>query len=64
MERSSRLSKDEGYLFTVLFSADEATKKRIQAKFLDFLKAVEKEVQAAPSEDVFYMSFDLMNWAP
>lgn len=62
LDRADRAQGKSGYSFSVLFSADEATRQRVQARFLDFLKDIEQEVQAAPAEEVYFLGFDLLRW--
>lgn len=62
MERLGKAQAKDAYTFSVLFSADEATRQRVQARFLEFLKAIEQDVQAAPAEDVYFLGFDLLRW--
>jgi transcriptional regulator with XRE-family HTH domain len=62
MARVDRLEPDAAYNFSVVFTADEPTRRHIQARFLEFLKEVEEAVRAAPSDDVYQMHFDLFPW--
>jgi hypothetical protein len=54
---------DEGYGFSVCFSADEKTRKVIQQNFLDFLKKTEALVGQANPENVYQINFDLLPWS-
>lgn len=57
------LPEEEKYNFTVLLSADEATRELIQREFLEFLKKLEPLVKAAPAEELYGMRFDLFKWS-
>ena len=52
----------EAYSFSVVFSADPATREKLQALFLDYLKSVEGLVDQAQCVDVYQMNFDLHPW--
>ena len=56
------LAEKDKYGFMVTFTADEATRERIQREFLKFLAQVETWVKDAPSESAYQMSFDLFPW--
>ncbi len=58
-----RKVQDGSYSFSVIFSADPATRKAIQEGFFDFLKKVEKFVKNAPAEEVYQLNFDLLDWS-
>jgi transcriptional regulator with XRE-family HTH domain/DNA-binding Lrp family transcriptional regulator len=62
LERSRALAAGEGYQFSVIFSADEKTREKVQEAFLAFLKKIQDEVRAAPAENVYQMGFDLLPW--
>ncbi len=53
----------DAYSFLATFTANEKTRLKIQAEFVNFLKNVETLVQAAPSEDVYQIQFDLFSWS-
>lgn len=64
MERLGTLTAEEQpYNFSVVFSANEDVRRRVQSRFLAFLKDVEAEVKDAEATDVYYMSFDLFPWS-
>lgn len=47
---------------SVTFSADPATRQRIEELFLRFLKACEKQVGAAEPRELYQLNFDLFAW--
>lgn len=55
-------STEDAYSFSVAFSADEATRKHIQKKFLDLIREIEPNVRDASSDQVYQMNFDLLRW--
>lgn len=57
------LPDDRKYSFTVTFSADPASREKIQREFLKFLQAVEPIVKEAPAEEIYGMRFDLFQWS-
>jgi uncharacterized protein (TIGR02147 family) len=52
----------EAYSFSVVFSADPATREKLQALFLDYLKSVEGLVDQTQPVCVYQMNFDLHPW--
>lgn len=60
--RSQATHHDKSYGFTAVFSADEKTRKKIQAKLLEFIQEVEPLVVQAPSQEVYQLSLDLLSW--
>ena len=63
LQHQQVLPESEKYNFAVLFTADEATRERIQREFLKFLSSIESWVKEAPSESVYQMHFDLFGWS-
>lgn len=63
LDRIQKIAKDATYNFSVVFSADEPTRRDIKAKFLDLLKLIEKTSRAAPAEEVYQLNFDLFDWS-
>lgn len=55
-------SGDDHYGFTAVFSADEGTRKKMQAKILELIKSLETEVKHAPPQGVYQFSIDLLPW--
>ena len=62
VQQLNRLHEELSYSFSVVFSADQKTKKQLHQKFLEFLKSCESLVTDAPPKQVFQMSFDLFPW--
>ena len=50
------------YSFGVTFSATETVREQIQQRFFQFLKAIEREVKGAASQEVYQLNFDLFSW--
>ncbi len=59
-----RLRAEKKFNLAVTLSADTEAKNKIHDEFLVFLKAIEKYVRQASSEDVYQMNFDLFSWDP
>jgi hypothetical protein len=55
-------SKASNYHFAVFFSANEHAKRQIQTEFLKFLDRIKAVVDQTPSEDLYYIGFDLLPW--
>jgi transcriptional regulator with XRE-family HTH domain len=63
IEHQQNKSHDSGnYAFSVTFSCDEEGRKKIQEDFIKYLKSVQKTVQAAGTEEVYQINFDLFSW--
>lgn len=62
-QQMQRLPADQVYSNNVTFSADPATREKIQRAFLKFLQTVEPLVKDAPSEELYGMRFDLFPWS-
>lgn len=62
LDHLKKLRADERLYYSFTFAADEKTRKKVHEEFLKFLRATEPEIRAAPSEEVFHMSFDLFSW--
>lgn len=62
MLKSDSVPDEEGYNFSVIFTADLATRKKIQSLFLVFLKEVESLVHKSEKASIFQMSFELFPW--
>lgn len=54
---------EDVYSFLATFTANEKTRLKIQAEFVDFLKRVETLVTDSPSEEVYQIQFDLFPWS-
>lgn len=55
-------SREEHFGFTAVFSADEATRKKMHGKILEVIKSFEKDVESAPARGVYQLSIDLLPW--
>jgi hypothetical protein len=63
LEKLQKTVSKKDYSYSLWFSADEATRKTVQAKFLEFLIAIEPVIKAAPETDVYQLNFDLLSWS-
>ncbi|MGZ3790194.1 MAG: TIGR02147 family protein [Bacteriovorax sp.] len=61
-QNQTRSQDSENYTFSVTFSCDENSRKRIQEEFLKYLKTVQKIVHTAGTEEVYQLNFDLFSW--
>ena len=55
-------AREDDYSFSVVLSADPATKRWIQQEFLALLSRAEPRVKKAKNEEVYQMNFDLFSW--
>ena len=62
IDHLKKLSKSQRFYYSFHFSADEKTRSFIHQEILKFLAKTEAEIKVAPSEKVYYMSFDLFPW--
>jgi hypothetical protein len=62
-DRLRQLPTEAYYSFSVLFSADPATQREIQASFLKFLATMEKKVKGCQPSEVYQLTFDLLPWS-
>ncbi len=53
---------DSAYTFSATFSGDEATRTKLHAGFLKYLKLVQQLVKKAPGREVYQLNFDLFPW--
>jgi hypothetical protein len=63
IERMGQLSPDESYSFSAIFSTNPRVRQKIHASFIEWLKTVQKSVQASREEEVYQINFDLLNWS-
>lgn len=61
-ERLKRLAEEDKIQMSVTFVADEETYRRIHDEYNGFIKRVRAAVQAAASERVYQLQFDLFPW--
>ena len=54
---------DDTYSFSVVMSAEPATKDFIHEAFLEFLKKIEIEVKKAEPVEVYQINFDILRWS-
>ena len=62
LERMQTQLKENSYSFSVLFSASESARLKIQRLFLRFINEAQNACQEGPTESVFQMNFDLLKW--
>lgn len=62
LARSIEEGDEDRYGFSAVFSADEATRKKIQGKLLELIKDIEGDVKKAPAKGVYQISIDLFPW--
>lgn len=59
----SRLQNNEIDLnFSVTFTANEDVFNQIKVKFLSFMESCQSDVKSAPSEKLYQLNFDLIDW--
>ncbi len=63
LERLEKTQPDDSYGISVVFTATEDVRRKVQARFLAFLKEIEDEVRPAESAEVYQMNFDLFRWS-
>ncbi len=63
LERMQTRPQDQPYSFSVLFAAGDETKRKIQARFLEFIAWAEDLAISAPSSQVYQLNFDLLQWS-
>ena len=61
--KMNALAADDFYSFSAIISCDDETKRKIQKRFLDFLKQCQNEVVKAESKEVYQINFDLLKWS-
>ena len=61
-EAIQKMNAAQVYSFSATVTMNEETKLRIQTRFVDFLKEIEQDVLASPSEDIYHIQFDLFPW--
>jgi hypothetical protein len=62
LNRQQAIEPGESYSFSVVFSATEDVKNKIQTRFLELLKSIQPEVIEAAPERCYQMNFDLVPW--
>jgi hypothetical protein len=56
-------SANRHYSFGVLYSASEATRAKIHARFLEFVDWAQQLTQGEPPTDVYQLNFELLRWS-
>jgi hypothetical protein len=54
---------DRHYSFSVLYSASDDTRRKIQSRFLEFVDWAQQVTQGTEPTDVYQMNFDLLRWS-
>lgn len=62
LQRLQSAPQKTDYSFNVVFSADEPTRKKLQAEILALLKKAEAQVQDAAEKDIFFLGLDYFQW--
>lgn len=62
VEGITNSSSGNPYAYSLFFSANEEARAKLQDAFFTFLKRAQSLIQAAPSERVYQMGFDLLSW--
>lgn len=60
--RSRSLNTQENLNFSVTFSGNQETFSSFRSDMLKLLEKFQKKVEKAPSEDLYQLTFELMNW--
>jgi uncharacterized protein (TIGR02147 family) len=63
LERIQKLSREQSYNFSAVFSADTKAYLQIKSRFLEFLENASKLAQKAPDQEIYQMNFDLFDWS-
>lgn len=63
LERLRQLDGDHAYSFSAVFTADDATRRKIKQMLLALLAEVEPVASNAPAKDVFQLNLDLFDWS-
>jgi hypothetical protein len=63
LEKLQKSTSKKDYSYSLLMSADEATRKMVHSRFLEFLKGIEPLIKAAPESEVYQLNFDLLSWS-
>ncbi len=63
LERISRLSDQEAYNFSAVFTGDRRCFENIRQLFFEFLSKAKELSDKSPKDEVFQMTFDLFDWS-
>ncbi len=62
LQRLQSSPQSTDYSFNVVFSADESTRKKLQAEILALLKKEEEQVQGAVEKEIFFLGLGYFQW--
>ena len=62
MQRMANIDAVKTYSFAAVFSTEPEVQRKIRAKILETLSAIEKMVTGTPQQDTFQLSIDLFQW--
>lgn len=62
LDHLKKLDRGQRFYYSFTFAANEETRRYVHEEFLRFLRATEPTIRAAPSDEIFHMSFDLFPW--
>ena len=62
LQKLMQLDSDKKYSISVVFTANEASRKKILVEFLKFLEFAQINSQKAAQENVYQLNFDLFPW--
>ncbi len=62
LQRLQALPREKAYGFSMAFSANQETYKKVQSRFLEFLREIDPWIEKAPPEQAFQVNFDLFPW--
>jgi len=62
LEHMQTRPRDDHYSFSVLYSADEASRNQIRARFLELVDWAQSLTQQEESAHVYQLNFDLLKW--
>ncbi len=63
LDQMTKRGESHHYSFSVLYSAREETRQKIQARFLDFISWAQELTQKDEPTDVYQINFDLVKWS-
>ncbi len=62
-DRLFKLPSEAFYSFSATFNCDDATRLKIQNRFLELLQEIKPMVDASPNSEVYQINFDLFDWS-
>lgn len=63
LARTQVLGNNDGYFFSVVFSATRNEEQAIRRRFMELISASEADVKRSPADHIYQMSFDLFQWS-